>query len=205
MPSPLVLSDEKKLDVAIQQGDLDMAIDFCSRLVNLQKMSGLALAKALWMIHDNWNRFEIDEDFKMIMAIRLDIHPHTVERYVRVYDLLLHAPEEVVAQLESKNIGDLFPVANAVAQGYTVDDDTWKDIADAPSQTDVSRIVREDVKGAEPRATSLSLSINQAGEIWAWKSNQRYFIGSLEISNEDETVQKAIERIVKNSGISVLM
>ncbi len=74
-------------------------------------------------------------------------------------------------------------------------------MADAPDLNTITKIVREDVRGEEIKKGSISLSIDRDGSIYVFSHNQRVFIGSLEIKNEDEMVQKALNRIIKNSGI----
>lgn len=199
------LSDrvDKLLSDAVKQGDADQAFQICNDLRELQHRAGLALAKVLWTIWKNWKEFGIEEDFFDNSALRSGIHRHTVERYVRIYDMIINSvPNELVDRVQKFNIRDLSPVANAINQGYEIEDKTWDKIANSLDTREIAKIVREDVKGVEPRSNTISLWMDRDGSLWAFNNDQRYFVGSLELSSDDEIIQKAINRIVSNTGIT---
>ena len=45
---------ESTISLAVQDKDVEIAFAFCRRMKSQIKRSGLALAKALWMIEKNW-------------------------------------------------------------------------------------------------------------------------------------------------------
>ena len=198
------LKDEvdNRLSNAIQSGDLDAAGDLVEGLVKVTKASGKELAKVLYTLNTNWNVFNTDETFLEWAYLRSGLHRHTIERYVKVEELFSgeSVPEDIKPFLAEKNLAELFPIANMVDQGYEPDSDQWKDIILQPDESSIRNKVRE-IKEQEPRKTALILKIDDMGSIWAIKEGVRKFIGSLELSDEDEVVQKAIKRIIANSGI----
>ena len=198
------LKDEvdNRLSNAIQSGDLDAAGDLVEGLVKVTKASGKELAKVLYTLNTNWNVFNTDEAFLEWAYLRSGLHRHTIERYVKVEELFSgeSVPEDIKPFLAEKNLAELFPIANMVDQGYEPDSDQWKDIILQPDESSIRNKVRE-IKEQEPRKTALILKIDDMGSIWAIKEGVRKFIGSLELSDEDEVVQKAIKRIITNSGI----
>jgi len=187
---------------AVQSKDVEVAFEFCKRMIGQMKRSGIALAKALWMINKNWNIFMIGDEFIPTTQEYTGLHYHTIERYVKVWEMLTnYVPASFKEEIEQKNIKSLIPIANAIAQGYEVQDDEWERLAKAPDFNEISRIVREEIKDEAPRKNNLMLKLDGRGSIWAYTNEGAFFVGSLEIEDDNPTVKKAVERIVSNSGI----
>jgi len=193
---------DKLFEESIEKKNPHIVIDACSRLIAISQLSGLALAKMFYLLHNNWNRYEQDSTFEEIAVPKLGRHPHTIERYIKVWTLFDQKiiPEKFVREFEQKNIQNIIPVANAYSEGYNFEDEDWEEIADAPDNASVLRVVR-DVKGEPPKSHAIQLFVDGEGFIYAYSDNERYFIGSLEIQDDTEIVQKAINRIMNKSGI----
>ena len=197
----------KRVEEIIQQSvvsrDAYVALNACKSLIQVSKISGLSLAKALYLVKSNWSNYDIEDEFEDVAYSYIGLHPHTVNRYCtlwRAYDKNL-IPENVREEIQQQNVKQQIPIAMALEQGYEISDEIWQKLSDAPDLSSVSKILREDVKGQEPRKGSLQLSIDHVGTIWAFAEGNRYFVGSLEIDSEDEFIQKSIERIKKGAGI----
>jgi len=193
---------EKIVENSIENGDAFIALNACKSLIKLSKISGITLAKGLYLIKENWEHYNMDEPFERIAYVAIGVHPDTVNRYVEVWELFAKnkIPKPYVDKLKSQNIKSLIPIAKAVKQGYELDDKDWKALANAPDFYTIQNEIRE-IKGQEPRKSTLQLRLDEYGSIWAWKRNERYFVGSLEIDDEEEVVQQAISKITRNSGI----
>ena len=195
---------DKIIQQSVEEKNGYIALDACRDLVAVARLSGIALAKALYKIKQNWHHYDIREDFDDYVWEYVGLHKATVTRYVRIQKELFESvalPSETVEQLQQKNIKDLVPIANAVEDGVEITDEQWEEILSAPDFYTVSRIIREDVRGNEPRRGSVVLMMDEIGTLWAFCNEQRFFVGSLECNDEDETVQKAISRICRGAGI----
>ena len=196
---------EDTIQESITSKDPSKSIHLCKFLIGAAQLSGLALAKVLYELQRNWWKFDIDEDFTDYIFKEVGKHRHTIERYLKIADMLYnYAPKEVRPVLEKLPIGSLVPIASTVSQGYLLEPEDWKEFAEAENTVDVRRIVREirTGQGDRPRTSLLSLWMDRNGSIWAFNStDKRFFVGSLDIKEENEFVVKAIERIVANSGI----
>jgi len=208
LDQPLAVSPDKELerideviDISIEQRDPEIIFRYGFGLLAGMQIRGWALAKLLYLTEKNWDAYEIGDDFYDTVTGYLALHKNTIKRYIDVWDSCELIPPQLLPEFQQKAIRTHIPISSAIAQGYEIDDDTWQNLADAPDLNTVSRIVREDVRGEELKTGSISLSIDREGSIYAFSNNQRAFIGSLEIKNEDKMVQKAITRIIKNSGI----
>jgi len=196
---------EDTIQESITSKDPSKSIHLCKFLIGAAQLSGLALAKVLYELQRNWWKFDIDEDFTDYIFKEVGKHRHTIERYLKIADMLYnYAPKEVRPVLEKLPIGSLVPIASTVSQGYLLEPEDWQEFAEAENTTDVRRIVREirTGQGDKSRTSLLSLWMDRNGSIWAFNStDKRFFVGSLDIKEENEFVVKAIERIVANSGI----
>ena len=194
-----------EMENAVASHNIELATGLLDSLVKVIKVAGLALAKILLIFDDNWPSFEIDDDPYDYLSSIVGLSKENTERYVRVARMLRdEVTPEIAEQLEQKPIGTLIPVANAIHQGYEVEDAQWSQIIEAPDQKTISTFVREQIKQVEPRKSHLGLWMDRDGSLWAFKEERRVFIGSLEIAiTDDELIQQAIARIVKNSGILI--
>lgn len=181
------------------------ALNVCKELVQVQKLSGLGLARALFLVRKNWSKFEASERFEDVAYAYIGLHRHTVDRYINVWEMFEagYVPKDIEEQIRQRNIKDLIPIANAVAQGYTISEPMWAKIAEAPDFTTVAKIIREDIKGAEPRSSGIMLSVDAEGNLWAFSEGQQYFVGWLEPDSPYDVVRKASERIIANAGIMI--
>jgi hypothetical protein len=193
---------EEEINAAIKHKDFEEALTVCAKFINVIKVSGLALAKIFYLLHSAWPEFEIQDDFYDAVSSYLGLARLTVVNYTRVYTMLIHfVPIELKEEIMQKPIMVLVPIANALDQGYEIDEEEWKKLAAAPDYRTAGTLVREEVKEKEPRKSSLSILMDRDGSLWAWKDGESKFVGSLEVNDEDDVVQRAVNRIIHNSGI----
>lgn len=191
---------EEIIEQSIQEKDALIALDACSKLKKAAKLAGLGLAKAFYLIKKNWELYEREDDFDEVVVEFTGFHAHTVERYVRVWNMLINvAPTEYVSQLQQRNIKDLIPIANAISEGYEIEKDEWVGLVYAPDYNTVSSKIR-DIKGEPPRSYGLQIMMNKTGQLTALQDNRIEVIGYLDM-NSEELGMKAINRIIKNGGI----
>jgi len=190
------------LEKAFREQDVNYALNACESLVKIAKLSGRSLATMLYKLKQHWNIFEITETFEELAYPKIGLHPHTIERYIKVAEMFAtHTiPADLEEQIKQRNMGELIPIANAVAQGYEFDAEDWKDLANSPDFSTISKKVR-DIKGQPPRKSSLAIMIDKFGTLWAMNNEDRKFVGSLEIISDEPLVKKAINRIIDNAGV----
>jgi hypothetical protein len=196
-----------KIDLALKRSvkekDVYIALNVAKELYAVGKIAGLGLAKVVYYIQKNWDRYKIEGKFDELVYDYIGVHKHTIERYVKVWGIFDKSliPDNYLEEIQQKNVANIIPIANALYQGYEISNEAWDKLVDAPNDQAVRKVIREDVKDVEPRGNALQLYIDDKGTIWAFHQNKRSFVGSLELQNDDETIQKAVERIIKNSGM----
>jgi hypothetical protein len=188
---------------AIKQKNAYIALNACKSLIQITKISGIGLAKILYLIYSNWDEFDIKDDFEDIVYEYIGLHKQTVDKYVKVWEMHQDnkIPEKFEKAIMQRNIKDQIPIAIALKQGYEIKEKEWGKLANASDFSEISKIVREEVKGKEPTKGSLYLYLDKMGTIWAVRGGQREFVGSLEIHSDIEFVKQAIQRIIKNTGM----
>lgn len=189
------------IENSLDEKDLDIALDFCRNKVEGMKLSGLSLAKALYLIQANWEHYEIGDNYIDTMFYALGIHRHTIDRYNRVWEMLLQIPKEYKNDVQQLGMRAMIPIANALHQGYNIENNQWEKLSQSIDSYEVSKYVREEIKEAPPRKSGLTIKIDRSGSLFAYTSLGMVFIGSLEINDPDEIVKKAIARIINNARI----
>jgi len=204
----LAVSPEEELELveqiikeSLRDHNPEIAFQYGWQLRAGMQIRGWALAKLLYLMEQVWEDYKIGDNFYDVVTGYLALHKNTIKRYIEVWESRETIPPQLLSEFQQRAVRTHLPIASAIAQGYEIDDDTWQKLADAPDLNTVSKIVREDVRGEELKKGSISMSMDRTGSLWAFSHDERYFIGSLEVDNMEETVQKAINRIVKNSGI----
>lgn len=195
--------DEKVLGY-IKDSDLDAATNMVLDMKRAAQLSGMSLAISLYYLEKYWERFETDTNFFDELMVRTGFHRNTITTYTKVGKLLREeAPEGVREQLSNLRVNQLIPIANAVAQGYEIGNETWQELVATEDEAAVREIIRDDVKESDPRESSLRLWVTRDGTIFAYKGkkSQQKYVGSLEVESDDPDVQKAVERIIKNAGM----
>lgn len=187
---------------SIQEHDHHKAIHICKQLIQITKLSGLALAKSLYLLKSNWDEFDLSDNFDDVMAGSIGLHKATIQRYTSVWKMYETnlIPDKFEDAIMQKSMKTLIPIAQALDAGYEIDDEEWEELVDAPDFSVVNAKLRE-IKGKEPRSNALILMMDREGGLKAIKNDEQVYIGFLNISDENEVVQQAITRLVKGSGI----
>ncbi len=186
---------------ALKETDPNIMFGYMRDIQKGFQIKGMALCKSCYLMNEYWEAFEVGDNFLDTASEYLGMHRHTIERYIKIWEIFLIAPKHVIPELQQKGLNTLTPVANALAQGYEIQDKVWERIVDAPDNSSTQRIINEEVKDTEGRSSRLNIMLDRNGSLWAITKEERYFIGSLEIDDERDIVKKAIERLVKNAGV----
>lgn len=187
---------------SIEEKDAKKAINICKQVYGIALLSGKALARILYLIKTNWHKFEIKDDFYDTMMSSTGLSKHTLQTYPAVYSMEAESkiPEKYQEEIMQKNMRDLVPIAQALDAGYEIEDDEWEELVDAPDFSTLNAKLR-DIKGKEPRSHALILTMDRDGGIKALKNEQQFYVGWLNISEDNEVVQQAISRIKRGAGV----
>ncbi len=196
---------DKIVEQSLKEKNPVIALSAGNSLLGAIRLGGLGLAKLLHSVNFRWKEYEFSGSLYELAESELGIlAKNTVDRYIAVWEMLSggYIPQDLMEYIKAKPMRQLCPIASLVAQGYDVSNEDWSRIAHAADYNEVAEIVRE-LKGKPPKKTSMKIVLEQDGTLNAWNNGKIVFIGSLRVEDEDkdETIKKAIERIVNNSGI----
>jgi hypothetical protein len=188
----------------VESRDFDKGFDFINELHEQGKTFARAIGVVLEGMEGAWKPSEHDgESFYAAALRKTGLSPITVKRHVKIQKALASGviPPEYQEQIES-NHGEkeLIRIANLIEGGFEVDDEGWRDLAEAAGEKEVGRIARK-IQGVEPRSNWLSISIDVNGRLFVHTSTTHREIGRLFVDDEDPAVQKAINRITGCAGI----
>lgn len=198
---------EKKINfILVEAKSLNngkLALNAAQALVGAQKLSGKGLAQLYYGMKQDWEYYHIEDNlydtiFEMVGHVK-----ETVNRYINTWAMFEDKiiPAKFEERIKDKPIRDQVIISALPAQGYEVTETQWKDIVHAPDNSTLQKVVRE-IKDKEPRKSALILTLDRDGTVWATKEDERYYAGSLNIEERHiEVIDKAVQRIIKNSGI----
>lgn len=195
---------ENIINEAIEKKDAEIALSACEQLIKISKLSGIGLAKLLYLLKANWEVFKRHDTFEEVAYTRFGKHRHTIDRYLAVYEELFikdNIPDQFKNDIQQQAIRTQDYIAAALKQGEEISNDEWEKLAHAPDINTVLKVLREDVRGKPPRKGSLQGWIDDLGNVWAEYNGERSFAGSLEVDSDVEAVQMLIARIKKGGGI----
>jgi hypothetical protein len=192
------------LHVFLDYIDTHFSYELVDRLVQFSQVSGVGLAKALYLAKKNRAEGTSEEDFYEEAMGRWGKSRATVQRYVRVWTFVESAPKKLRDKFLNMNIGNIIPPATALENGEIVlEAGDWKELADISDNSEMLEKVRK-LKGVEPKTGTLTLKMDAEGNIYGWLNGGREFIGYLDVKRQDvEIVDRGIKRILNKTGIKV--
>jgi hypothetical protein len=174
-------------------------------LLGVQKISGVALAKLLWGTKKWWTDRDMDrvtgDTFEDRMESMHRMKRIVVDRYISLWDK--YEAGAIPEAIRARNMKDQIAISNAVEQGYEITKKIWRKLEDATNNSEVLKIIREDVKGQPPRKSSLQIFEERDGSLVAWDAEGRHVLGWLNSKeeNDDPAIHKGLERIRNGSNL----
>jgi len=194
---------DQKIRESVEKRSAFIALNICRELKAVGQVAGLGLAKTLYQIKQNWENYDdVGDNFEDTISDYAGINVRTVERYIRVWKMKEDniVPKELEKDIFDRNIKEIIPIANAINQGYEIEDDEWQELADAPDLNTVGGIMR-DIKGQPPRKSALQIVMDRDGTLNAIQAGEFGYVGFLNVDEDNEVAQKAIARLVSSGGI----
>lgn len=192
-------------------GDPLMALEYGKFLSRARLVKGIATAKLLWKLQENWEFFSsagIGDTFENVVESYMGYNPQTTTKYVRLWGAIFENPgvdAETKRMLMGKPISQLI-LLTAAARTGELDDEGLRAAAESPDKASLKDII---VK-ARGRHTSSSSAIRicvnfredssfPQGTVYAIRGDERVDIGMLYLDLDDEIAKKAINSLIQNS------
>lgn len=196
---------------AVTIGDPLIALDYGKELVKDMQVKGVALAKLLYRLKQNWNLFEVagfEGTLTEVAELHLGRSEETVKKYIRMWESVFEnnsIPQDVKNKLMGRPIGDLILLTAVAREG---NGDELALLADASDRNSLRNLIRR-VRG-EQTSTKTAIHINLAmrsgqhpiGTLYAFQDGIKYMIGYLNVESDEDVVSRAIARIVGSARIT---
>ncbi len=202
---------EDAINYAITNNDPDAAIDLIVELTQVQRLSGLARAKGLWILSRRWVELGIAESFYTEIYQRVGLSQDTVRRYIQMWDLINDLPErgideETIHDLMGRPTGDLIAIAQAESRHGKF---TKKKLAYLSAAADGSTLrerIQKAVSGKEDDGETTGgkfVMLRRNGTLEFYRGKKKKAFGFLNLSDAagDEDIQAAIDYLVERASI----
>lgn len=188
-----------------QTGDFEIGANTLRSMSNVGHAIGISKAKLLHGMKELWEQSGrgYDDFCQYVIDFGHLSSAVIVGRYIDAWDAVIHSPATVMDRLILQPMKNLNALGAAIAQGFQPDEEDWEQLADVHDNNQFLKIIREDVKGKPARKNSLTIYLEENGDLVAWKEDKRYPLGYLNVQDADDVdaIDKAIQRIIKGSGI----
>lgn len=187
---------DEVIERAVEEQDLGIIDTAIEGLLSISQLSGLGLAKFLYVTKFQWDNFNQRQTWLEWAMERTGKLKPTVERYYRVWEMLVSGdiPREYTKKLETMPIRCLIPIGTLWGQKYQVTSAQWNKLANAPDPSTVNKIIRE-IKGVEPKENSLQMEWDVAAKkLTGWKSGKPHSV-YLQYDEGDEVITAMLSRL----------
>lgn len=184
-----------------EYGDIQHATSALIALEKLEDVSGHAKARLLYGMWKWWTDEGQPDNFTdYIESHSQKTRKVTVDRYITVQEMI--ETEQIPEDVATLPMRTLVPIAKTLSHGHKISRKEFDKIIKANNSREVEDILRV-IKGKAARKSAMQIEWARDGSLYVWKENKRTFLGWLdkEVYASNEVAQKAINRILDNTGI----
>lgn len=189
---------------SVEEQDVNIAFRAANEMLTAFRVQGIGLSKLLYLMKTNWQEYKLDDSFEYTAFSVIGLSRTTIDRYITVWSMYANrtVPPDLQNRIMSQPMKNQIPIAKTLASGYTIDEESWELLAEAPDNSTILSIIRK-VKNVPPRKGALGIHITPNGDLYAWVEGVHKTIGWLNLreAESDEVIKKAVTRIINNTGI----
>jgi len=193
---------DEVIERAVEEQDLSIIETAIEGLLSVAQISGIALAKTLYVMKFQWDNFNQRQSYMDWAVDKFGKKEVTVKRYYRVWEMLVSGdiPREYAKKFETMPIRCLVPIGTMWEQKYPVTSQQWNKLANAPDPSSVNKIIRE-IKKVEPKENSLQIEWDaEAKSITGWKGGKPHVV-YLQYDETDEVVTAMLSRLFADKAM----
>ena len=186
-------------------GDFNIGANTLRSMSSIGHAIGLSKAKLIHGMKQLWIAEKYEESFYQYIIDFGHLSSRIIiDRYTNAWDALVIVPKEYLDVLITHPMKNWNALGAAISQGYEPDGEVWEKLSSAKENGKFLKIIREDIKGQPARSNSITIYLEDNGDLVAWCNDERVNVGYLNVQDVEEgtpTLHKAINRITKGSGI----
>lgn len=200
---------DDELNRAVASGDIQRLLAMGRRFGQGIRIRGVAFAKLLYGMKDNWESFNVDDEFEYVATYDMGIPKSTVYKYTQLWSAVFmnsDISDEVKQLLLDRPMKSLL-LLTGLANDSELNPD-WNEIAMAGSYQDIRDIVRR-LRGKRTSSSSAVYIMMDSvtGQLYAKSGDRpREVFGILTLGKQKEfpEVKSAIERIIREARVGVV-
>ena len=194
---------DEVLSKTIAKGDPSVALRYVYSLRRSGMVTGLATAKTLYGLQQNWTSFATDDAFEDAVLKETGYAPATTRKYVGVWGALFAnetIDEGIKQALMCKPMESLLLLKSAAQEGQLNEED-WEEVAGAHDKQAIRAVVQR-VRGQRTSAANaLVILWERDGRLRARRGEGRYEECGYLPKDAAGTAADAVRRIVESSGV----
>lgn len=186
-----------------ETGDFEVGANTLRSMSSIGHAIGLSKAKLLHDMMAIWQKSgRLEDDFyQYVIDFGKMSNKVVIGRYIDAWAAFLRTPADFVEKMIIHPMKDLNALGAALSQGYEPDQDDWSALASAGTNGEFLKIIRQ-VKGKPAKKNSIMIYLEPNGDLIAWCSDERIYVGNLITPLEGEVIlEKAQQRILKGASI----
>lgn len=190
-----------------EKQDIYHALNYLSMFHRVDKITGIASCKILYYIFARErSKYKTDDEFYHMIRSYTGFGWVTIKRYIAIWDLFAQnkIPELYQEELKQKPLNTLVPIIGTLNAGYEVSNEHWEEIIDAKNNPEVSRILREKVRGQEPSEKALYFEYYPStGMFYAVSGGKRSIMAKFAVNSNDNITKRGIQRLLANQSLNI--
>ena len=183
---------------ALEKDDPSLVFHQIRNLEEKKELIEAAKSKFFYTLNEVWDKFTISklESLHTQAYDGLGLHPHTVDRYITLWEYQGVLPETI----QERPVREQFVVTKMLSQGFEPSEEQWEDLERTNTKSEVDAVVR-DIKKQKPKKGSLQGYVDEEGTLYGWMNGRRADAGYLDIRSDDPIIQKLVKRIIDSAGV----
>lgn len=200
---------DEVIERSIIQADPTYAFNFGRTLWKDGHLKGLALAKFLSKMEQQWSLFQmgdVQERFEDAVSAEIGISPQTARKYSSMWENIFEnedIPLEYRQMLFGKPIKSLLLLTALARDGESVD---WRQVSEASTANEIRDIIRDERGEQTSSKSALRIVLTRYGHLKVQRGmdGESVVFGNINIDlvETNPDVKKAVQRIVDRGGIS---
>lgn len=199
------------------QASINFGVAQVKELMELNRLSGLALSRLLWEMSERWlarwKSLGVKQRFEDFAFERFGMSPTTVRRYVRAYTQINSdsLPAALKKQAAGRPMSDLVMIGSAAQrlEDKKFTPEQWHAIIAAPDSSQLSTVLHE-ITGVPERNQGMTLWLRKDGQLMVKPGGKKRYVpfGMLNVTGHEQfssddvaAINAAIQRIVTSAKV----
>jgi hypothetical protein len=206
--SEIAVTRRKVSDIVsrcVNKNDPQEAFDYGEQVIKDIQLRGVELAHLIYLLHQEWARFGLEEALVDRIVAEWGLHKKTVQKYINIEQEVLvneDIPDRIRAVLAEKSVRFLNKLVRpAREQAFTEGD--WEEVAMLPDESSVSKYVNEAIGASNRgRPPEFSYVLYPDGSLAVSdRDGYRASLGVLRMDDDDDLRRRARAKLIEKLGV----